>query len=157
MKLQELLYYDEAKKVLRKVLEKLKLITSEMFDKYTLDRWYDSIDDDVDETFEDLNVNKRDAMDYFREWLANDKDHKASALVGDFVNDTINAGYDEIDYDELIRELAEEWEFDDDIHDEVNFEHFVQFVKDEYLSRQDDRVLSPWADEYERGYARRDM
>ena len=137
IKLQELLYYDGAKKVLKKVLDKLKSMTSEMFDKYTLDRWYNSIDDDVDETFEDLNVNKRDAMDYFREWIANDKDHKASALAGDFVNDTINAGYDEIDYDELIRELAEEWEFDDDIHDEVNFEHFVWFVKDEYLNEDE--------------------
>lgn len=137
IKLQELLYYDGAKKVLKKVLDKLKSMTSEMFDKYTLDRWYNSIDDDVDETFEDLNVNKRDAMDYFREWIANDKDHKASALAGDFVNDTINAGYDEIDYDELIRDLAEEWEFDDDIHDEVNFEHFVWFVKDEYLNEDE--------------------
>ena len=137
IKLQELLYYDGAKKVLKKVLDKLKSMTSEMFDKYTLDRWYNSIDDDVDETFEDLNVNKKDAMDYFREWIANDKDHKASALAGDFVNDTINAGYDEIDYDELIRELAEEWEFDDDIHDEVNFEHFVWFVKDEYLNEDE--------------------
>lgn len=158
IKLQELLDYDEAKKIVPKnVTDKLNSMTNEMFDEYTLDRWYQSVDDDVDETFEDLGVNKEDAINYFREWITKDKDHKVSSLINDFINDTINDGVDEeIDYDELIRELAEEWEFDDDPDDENNFNNFVIFVKDEYLSH-DDRVFSPQEDEYERGYARRDL
>ena len=158
IKLQELLDYDEAKKIVPKnVTDKLNSMTNEMFDEYTLDRWYQSVDDDIDETFEDLDVNKEDAINYFREWIIKDKDNKVSSLINDFINDTINDGVDEeIDYDELIRELAEEWEFDDDPDDENNFNNFVIFVKDEYLSH-DDRVLSPQEDEYERGYARRDL
>lgn len=144
----------KANEVYDQVVSQIDSMTDKMFDKYTLNRWYESIDDKTDESFDDVNVSKDEAISYFKDWVLSDKDGKVSEFIEDWV------GFDpdnEIDYEDLIGQLASEWEFDNDISDENNFDNFVIFVKDEYLPEQDERVLFPEEDEYERGYARRDM
>lgn len=140
--------------VFDQVVDQLDSMTDKMFDKYTLNRWYESIDNDTDESFDDVNASKDEAISYFKDWVLSDKDGKVSEFIEDLV------GFDpdnEIDYEDLIGQLASEWEFDNDTSDENNFSSYVAFVKDEYMQSDDNNSMYPWEDEYERGYARRDM
>lgn len=140
--------------VFDQVVDQIDSMTDKMFDKYTLNRWYESIDDKTDETFDEIGASKNEAMTYFKDWVSSDKDDKVSEFIEEWI------GFDQqdkVDYEDLIGQLASEWEFDNDTSDENNFSSYVAFVKDEYMQSDDNNSMYPWEDEYERGYARRDM